>query len=348
VLGRVGNLVHLVGRQELLRQQREYTSAQTAAAATPTATTATTASTMASMLQMYQQAASAYAQPQAAQYTAQAAAAAGGIGVAQQELLRQQQAKMASQIQLQQMQAMKTAAALAAAQVASSHAAAKPPEPGHMAKYGAAATGARAPLPGSRDMRAPPGGSSRPGLGADRDRRRDDRPLERRRDDRPSDRDRGPRSPRSVPMDSDRRDNRGRYLVKVSPFPYTTVERDYQQLRLRYPKLHVATDFQKLKCIWPDSVASGNMLEYPLDNSVSYWAGDKKNPHMLRRFTKDPLPKSQTSGARSPFALVSAFAFASSRRLTWLLLAAAACGIALAASASLGVGLGHAGIGVAW
>jgi len=98
-------------------------------------------------------------------------------------------------------------------------------------------------------------------------------------------------------MDSDRRDNRGRYLVKVSPFPYTTVERDYQQLRLRYPKLHVATDFQKLKCIWPDSVASGNMLEYPLDNSVSYWAGDKKNPHMLRRFTKDPLPKSQTSAS---------------------------------------------------
>jgi hypothetical protein len=100
-------------------------------------------------------------------------------------------------------------------------------------------------------------------------------------------------------MDGDRRDSgRGRYLVKVSPFPYTTVERDYQQLRLRYPKLHVANDFQKATCVWPDAIASGNMLEYPLDNQVSYWTGDKKNPSMLRRLTKEALPKSQTTGTR--------------------------------------------------
>ena len=269
---------------------------------------------------MYQQAASAYAQPQAGAYTAAAAAAAGGIGVAQQELLRQQQAKLTAQLQMQQMQAMKNAAALAASQVAASHAAAKPPEPGHMARFGAAAsTGAR-PLPGardSRDARGPPGASARPGLGADREvRRRDDRPLERRRDDRPPDR---PRSPRAGPMDGDRRDSgRGRYLVKVSPFPYTTVERDYQQLRLRYPKLHVANDFQKATCVWPDAIASGNMLEYPLDNQVSYWTGDKKNPSMLRRFTKEALPKSQTTGTRASFPYCPRFFFLRILRLNRL------------------------------
>ena len=45
---------------------------------------------------------------------------AGGMGVAQQELMRQQQAKLA-QMQQQQMQALKTAAAIAASQVISEH-----------------------------------------------------------------------------------------------------------------------------------------------------------------------------------------------------------------------------------
>jgi hypothetical protein len=120
-------------------------------------------------------------------------------------------------------------------------------------------------------------------------------------------------------MDGDRRDSgRGRYLVKVSPFPYTTVERDYQQLRLRYPKLHVANDFQKATCVWPDAIASGNMLEYPLDNQVSYWTGDKKNPSMLRRFTKEALPKSQTTGTRASFPYCPRFFFLRILRLNRL------------------------------
>jgi len=284
----------------MLRQQREYasqanvtSSASTAAAA---AAAAAASNPMASMMQMYQKAASAYAQPSATAYTAQAAAAAGGIGVAQQELIRQQQAKMAQMMQMQQMQAKSAQAAMLSQSYAAANAV-RPPEPGHMSKYGAAASrdtrAGVAPPRDSRDLsrdnrdRGPP----RPGLGRDdRAPRRDDRPLERRRDDKPR------RETMTSPRGSDRRDvNRGRYLVKVSPFPYTTVERDYQQLRLRYPKLHVAQDFTKVSAIWPDEKKSEDVMNYPLQNPVNFWVGDKKYPNMLRRTSAEALPKSQTS-----------------------------------------------------
>jgi len=98
------------------------------------------------------------------------------------------------------------------------------------------------------------------------------------------------------PRGGDRRDvNRGKYLVKVSPFPYTTVDRDYQQLRLRYPKLHVAQDFTKVSAVWPDEKKSEDVINYPLQNPVNFWVGDKKYPNMLRRTSAEPLPKSQSS-----------------------------------------------------
>ena len=69
----------------------------------------------------------------------------------------------------------------------------------------------------------------------------------------------------------------------MTPFPYTTVERDYQQLRLRYPRLHVIDDFTKLSCIWPDKVASQDVISYPLEAPVKFWVGDKKTEAKVRR-----------------------------------------------------------------
>ena len=191
-------------------------------------------------------------------------------------------------MQMQQMAAMK------AMQTQAASAQARPPEPGHMSRYGA--TSARDVRPFGRDDRRgqPLSPSGRPGLGADKDRRDDRRPLERRRDDKPLDRkDRSP--PRSRDARDRRDSNRGKYMVKVSPFPYTTVERDYQQLRLRYPRLFVAQDFTKLSCIWPDVKGSDDVINYPLDNTVNFFVGDKNNTSILRRSTTDPLPKTQTS-----------------------------------------------------
>lgn len=289
----------------MLRQQREYATSSSnitpsAASAATAAAAAAASNPMASMMQMYQQAASAYSQPGAAAYTAQAAAAAGGIGVAQQELMRQQQAKMAGEMQMRQMQALKTAQA---AMASKSYGANRPPEPGHMSKYGASndsrdsRDSRGAPPPRDFQNRDRDRGPPRPGLGRD-DRapppRRDDRPLERKRDDRPP-MDRR-RDTVTSPRGGDRRDvNRGKYLVKVSPFPYTTVDRDYQQLRLRYPKLHVAQDFTKVSAVWPDEKKSEDVINYPLQNPVNFWVGDKKYPNMLRRTSAEPLPKSQSS-----------------------------------------------------
>ena len=104
-------------------------------------------------------------------------------------------------------------------------------------------------------------------------------------------------SPRNE-RDRRRESNRGRYLVNVKPFPFTTVERDYQQLRLRYPKLHVAQDFQKVRAIWPDSAASEDVINFPLENPVAFFCGDKKHSGILKRSTTAPMLKASTSAPK--------------------------------------------------
>ena len=277
-------------QQEALRLQREQEMSQAA----PNMGGGT--HVMANMMQMYQQMNQQMANPMAKVYNAQAAAVGSGLGVAQQELLRQQQAKMANQMQQAQLQAAKNIQAIQAQQ------AAKPAAAGHMARMTASAAAATAardsrapPQTAGRDSRSAPSGSygARPGLGAD------ERPSGSKRGD---DRERPHlSSPRVAPRDDRRRDsNRGKYMVKVSPFPFTTLERDYQQLRLRYPNLHVAPDFCKVKCLWPDGSSSEDALTFPLENSVHFWCGDKdkKHPEMLRRYTAEASPKSSTSAPK--------------------------------------------------
>ncbi|EKX34407.1 hypothetical protein GUITHDRAFT_119409 [Guillardia theta CCMP2712] len=78
---------------------------------------------------------------------------------------------------------------------------------------------------------------------------------------------------------------KGRYLLKIAPFPFSTVHRDYQQLRLRYPRLHVAQDFSRALCLWPEG-EFGKGGELPLVSKTRFFCGAKKDQHLFRRLAE--------------------------------------------------------------
>ena len=64
-----------------------------------------------------------------------------------------------------------------------------------------------------------------------------------------------------------------RYVCRLTPFDFTGALRDYQQLRLRYPDLHVSSDFSHVKCMWPDSSALTQPTFETLVSPAAFFCG---------------------------------------------------------------------------
>ena len=89
-------------------------------------------------------------------------------------------------------------------------------------------------------------------------------------------------------------------MCRLSPFPFADASRDYQQLRLRYPQLHVAGEFAWVRALWPDSPALCAPSFAPLVNPAAFFVGTKQGAALLRRMDPADAPPAPPAGGPPP------------------------------------------------